>query len=103
MANEMAQAKGGKNWLASLLTRSPVRRAAKVSIEDDRDFINHVKHTMRPKEKLMQWIARTLISREQAFAMTKDELTARVKLADEHNAADGVREPKDFFHHEVKF
>ena len=65
-----------------------------VSMEEDKEFIARVKHTLRPKEKLAQWLARTLITRAQALAMTPAELSARVKQIEEHDAAEGPREPR---------
>jgi hypothetical protein len=65
-----------------------------LSLEDDLEFRRRVEHTMRKGEKLGQWISRTLISRAEAFRLSKDELAMRVKLTDEHNEAEGPHEPR---------
>ncbi len=57
---------------------------------DDPEIIARVKHTMRPKEKLMQWFARTLIGRAAILEMSRTEISEAVARAEANSKEDWV-------------
>ncbi|HXX20517.1 MAG TPA: hypothetical protein VEJ46_14025 [Candidatus Acidoferrum sp.] len=61
-----------------------------VDPNEDPEFHARVRHVLRPKESLMQFIARTGLGRPQAVAMSRDEITRFVENADANNLAAGV-------------
>jgi hypothetical protein len=57
---------------------------------DDPEIIARVKHTMRPKEKLTQWFARTLIGRAAILQMSRAEISEAVARAEANSTEDWV-------------
>jgi hypothetical protein len=60
----------------------------------DLEVVRRIRHTLRENEKLGEWYSRTGLGRSQVLQMTRDEVSARVALAERNSIAEGVREPR---------
>jgi hypothetical protein len=57
-------------------------------LNDDAEMIKRVRHTMRPDEKLMEWYARTGLSKSQTALMSEAEILGWVLRAEEQGKDD---------------
>ncbi|HTX14751.1 MAG TPA: hypothetical protein VMD77_05600 [Candidatus Baltobacteraceae bacterium] len=64
-----------------------------IDLNDDSEFERAVRHVMKRKEKLMQFIARTGLGRSRALQMTRDEITAFCEAA-QRNAREDYTDPE---------
>ncbi len=69
------------NYLA-MLERSAKMRFKEIDPNDDPVFLAAIKETLKPKEKLMEWVARTGCSKQQALSFSKKELAQFIENAE---------------------
>ena len=57
---------------------------------DDYDFRHRIEHVLQKNEKLMEFVSRTGLSKNQALNMSKSQISAFVAQAEANNAESGV-------------
>lgn len=68
----------------------PVDHDADIEVRD------RVRHVMKPKEKLMEFYARTGLGKPQIMIMSRDEISLFVEQAERNRAAEALPRPQAF-------